>query len=242
VNGIIPPPAIATKERQQMVLYGVDWATYEKLIDAFAELHVRMTYDQGTLELMSPLPRHERLKHWFGNFFRALSAELDVQVYGVGSTTLRSRPAARGLEADEWFYVASTSRVQDWDTLDLAVEPPPDLAIEIDITSTVLNRLDVYAGLRVPELWRFDEDRLQVLCLAGTTYQESTGSASFPYLPVAEVVPLLTRTGDIHHEGRLIRTLTDWFRDRVRPLYDAWRAAQPPTTEPPSSAPQRPTT
>jgi Uma2 family endonuclease len=236
VNLIVPTPA-AAKEREQMVLYGVDWATYEKLIDAFNELHVRMAYDQGTLELMSPLPRHERLKRWFGLFFTVLSVELDVPVQGMGSTTFRRRSVGRGVEPDECFYLGSISRVRDWDTLDLNVDPPPDLVVEVDITRSVVDRFPIYAALGVGEIWRIQDETLQAYQLAHGAYQAVTPSPNLPFLPLAEIFPLLQRTEGLANEGVLWRAVSDWFRNRVRPLFDAWRANQTPPTPLPPAAP-----
>src|SRR4051812_27686996 len=119
---------------QRFVLSCVSWEAYEKFLDAVGERNIRLTYDRGTLELMTLSPIHERYKHRFALFFGMVALETGVNIVGMGSTTFRRPDEERGLEPDECYYVQSVSRVPDWTTLDLARDPPPDLAIEIDIT------------------------------------------------------------------------------------------------------------
>jgi Uma2 family endonuclease len=244
VNLIMPRPGVKKAERQRFVLYGVDWATYEKLIDAFAEFHVRMTYDRGTLELMSPQPIHEQYKHWFSLLFAMLSLELKFGVRGLGSTTFRREEAGRGFEPDECYYFAPTiAKVQDWGALTLDNVPIPDLILEAENTTTCLDRMPVFAGLGVPEVWRIDEEAVRAFRRVGDGYDESATSLNLPFLPLEDLPALLREGIALPTDGDIMEAQLAWFRTRVRPLYDAWRAGQPPPpSEPPSVAPERPTT
>jgi Uma2 family endonuclease len=223
------PQTAKPEPAQRFVLYGVGWEGYEKILEVIGERHVRVTYDRGDLELMSPLSPHEIYKKFFGRLLDVLAEELDIRVMGCGSTTFRRQDLDRGLEPDECFYLSSAARVRDWSVLDLATDPPPDLAVEIDITASCLDRMGVYAGLGVPELWRFDGTTLEVFLLgAGGEYQPSPGSRALPFVPLGEVVPLLHRSLEVGDDGQTLRSLRAWVRDRVVPAFQAGAGAQHP--------------
>jgi Uma2 family endonuclease len=215
-------PTVRAEAAQRFVLHGVGWDDYEKFVDALNEQHVRTTYDRGSLELMSPLPIHEQYKRAFGLLFAVLGEELDIRVMGAGSTTFRSRKAGRGLEPDECFYLASAEKVQDWGALDLSIDPPPDLAVEVEITHGVLDRLRVYAALRVPEVWRFDGAALKAWLLAkGGRYRPVAGSRALPFLPLEEIVPFMHSFVSLGDERKWMRQVRDWVRTRVLPAKEA---------------------
>jgi Uma2 family endonuclease len=216
-------------QARRLVLQGLGWASYEKLLDALAEVHVRTTYDRGTLEIMSPLPIHEFFKRWFGLLFPVLSEELGIPLWGFSSTTFRRQDQQQGLEPDECFYLASLPRLRDRRAIDLSVDPPPDLAVEVDITRTCLDRFSVYGSLGVPEVWRFDGEALEVHLLAEDgSYAVAPGSLALPFLPLGEIPPLLQQCYDLGDEGAGLRALRTWVRDRVLPLYQAASRQTPP--------------
>ncbi len=160
-----------------------------------------------------------RYKHFFSLFFLALSKEAGVKIYGMGSTTFRCAETNRGLEPDECYYLPSAARMRDLTLTDLAVDPPPDVAIEVDITSSVLNRMEVYAGLGIPEVRRCDGQVLEAYCLgANRRYERTPTSAAFPFLHLDEVLELiqygLPRTDDVDWLGRA----EEWLREDVLPL------------------------
>ena len=106
---------------------------------------------------MSPLPKHERKKSLLGQFVRALARELQIPVMPMGSSTWKREDLDRGLEADESFYLGDLERLADPDLVDLAVDPPPDLAIEIEITQSALSRISIYAAYSVFPSRRFND-------------------------------------------------------------------------------------
>jgi Uma2 family endonuclease len=189
------------------------------MLDAVGNRRVRVTYDRGNLELMSPSPVHEIYKRLFGRLLDVLAEELDVSFKACGSTTFRREDLDRGLEPDECFYLAGAARVRDWKTLDLASDPPPDLAIEIDITRSCLNRMGIYAALGVPELWQFDGETLQVYQL-GTdgAYGPRPQSLAFPFLPLPEIVSLFQQCVAEADDRLVLKALRKWVRERVVPL------------------------
>ena len=230
MNILVQPARTKVEPGQCFVLWQIGWDAYEKIVEALAEHHVRTTYDRGDLELMSPLPIHEAIKVWFGHFLLALAIELPLRLRSMAQTTFRRRDRDRGLEPDDCYYLASFEKVADWTTLNLDRDPPPDLVLEVDITSSCLDRMEVYAGLGMPEIWRFDGEELHVHVLnANGEYDESSTSRALPYLPMTEVIPLLQRSlAASESDGERIQTLCCWARERVLPLRQAWQQQPSP--------------
>src|ERR1700722_8059939 len=142
---------------QRFILYGVPWRTYERLLRAFADRPgVRLTYDRGTLELMTLSHEHENRGHLLGRLVVTLTVELGLPLKGGGSTTFRRRRRQRGLEPDECYWIGSEALVRGKEKINQRRDPPPDLALEIDVTHSSLNRLAIYAALNIPEVWRFE--------------------------------------------------------------------------------------
>jgi Uma2 family endonuclease len=233
MNILHKPPTTGLPPAQRFVLSAVPWASYEKILDALSEHHVRITYDRGDLELISPLPIHERYKIQFGRILTMLAEELDIPVAALGSTTFRREDLERGLGPDECYYLSSAALVQDWRELDLSRDPPPDLAVEIENTTSCLNRMSIYANLGVPEVWRFDGDTLEAYRLiAGPDYEAVTTSPGLPFLPLAEIVPLVQQAVGGGDDRPALRAMRAWVRQRVAPLYRAWGGTAPPPPAP----------
>jgi len=202
---------------QRFVLCDVDWEGYRSLLNILGDRPVRVTYDRGTLELMTPLPIHERYKSLFGRLIEMLTEELDLPMYSFGSTTFLREDLERGLEPDECFYLASAEKIQDQKSIDLQFDPPPDLAIEIDVTSSSTRRMSIYAALGVPELWRFDGEALTVFCLQGDgAYRVAEQSTAFPFLPMDAVAAFIADYG-IGTDTQWAKALRRWVRETVVP-------------------------
>jgi Uma2 family endonuclease len=198
--------------QQHIVFDNVSWAFYEHLLREVGDAAIRITYDRGRLEIMSPLPKHERWGEWIGRLIELMCLERSIPVESLGSTTFRNRAKRGGLEPDQCFYIANADRAREMnDAFDPATDPPPDLAVEIDITHHSINREAIYAGLRVPELWRFDGEHLTVLHRSAKgKYVKRTRSLSFPFLSMAEFERSVLRMNDKDQ----IRVLRE-FRHRV---------------------------
>jgi Uma2 family endonuclease len=208
-------PAVWTSDTQRIVLHWIGWQQYEMLLQALDGHHLRMTYDRGNLEIMTLSPEHERYKHLLRRLLEVLCEELDVFFEGLGSTTYRREDLERGLEPDECYYLENWPRVRDKKRIDMASDPPPDLAIEIDITHSSLSRMSIYASLGVPEIWRFDGEKLRICRLTGPDKYEETGQSS--YLPVwslEELVPFV-RKGLTEGEVPMVRAFRVWVRGQV---------------------------
>lgn len=184
--------AVRLQPEQRFLLHGVSWQTYNALLDDLESSAVRLTYDRGMLELMSPSQDHERFKTLIGRIIEMFTEELDIPLQSGGSTTWRKEDLDRGLEADECYYIQHEPQICDRDVIDLSVDPPPDLAVEVEISRSLLDKFAVYAALRVPEIWRYDGDTLRVVLLQSDgSYAESNHSLNLPQLEPRQVAHFL---------------------------------------------------
>lgn len=158
------------------------------MLRVFESQRLRTTYIDGSFEILSPSFEHELYKGILGRMVEVCAEESKSRLVHAGSVTLRLQPKKRGLEPDECFWITNAAAVSGRLHLDPAIDPPPDLAIEVDITSRVLDRLSVYAALGVREVWRHSTKGFTILhlCPSGT-YEPANASLSFPWLR-AEVV------------------------------------------------------
>ena len=200
---------------RRILLHGISWRTYEALLDDLDGSGVRLTYDRGDLEIASPSADHESAKHLLCLLVAALADELDVRVRGFGSTTFRRELRERGLEADECYYVANEPAVRGKRNLDLSVDPPPDVAMEIEVSRSAVARLPLYATLKVPEIWRYDGEALRVFRLQPDgTYAEADRSECFPRIAVKELARFLAQR-DAADETTIVRAFRKWVRSVV---------------------------
>lgn len=166
-----------------LIIPDVSWAEYEQLLadlgDGYA---VRLTYDQGRLEIMSPSTRHGRYGAFVERVAHVLASELKLDLESFGSATFKEPALKQGAEPDTCFYVQHAAQVVGKMDLDLAVDPPPDVIVEIDVSHSSKRKLAFYAKLGVPEVWRFKEPRALIYHLTGTEYTEASTSLAFPVL------------------------------------------------------------
>ncbi|GMR22282.1 MAG: Uma2 family endonuclease [Acidobacteriota bacterium] len=197
-----------------VMLHDVSWRTYESLLEDFVDRSSpRLTYDQGTLEIMSPTKQHEELNRILALLVDTASDELGLDVQSLGSTTFRREDLGRGFEPDSCFYFAEAARVRGKESVDLSVDPPPELVIEIDITSSSLPKDSIYATLGVPEVWRYDGSALRIGLLDGGNYVESTKSAVISIL-TADALSRFVELSGTATRPELLRTFREWIRSR----------------------------
>lgn len=203
---------VMSPPEQRILLQGINWETYESILEAHRSRSVpRFTYDRGRLEIMSPSPEHEKLKHTISVLVEVLAEGMDIDLEGLGSTTFKREDLKRGFEPDSCFYVQSVKRVRGKTELDMTIDPPPDLLIEIDITSPSISRFPLFAQLGVPEVWRYDGERWMILALEGDEYVARGESIALPGLTAAQIAHFI-------EEGRTMRRpeWVRWVRDSVR--------------------------
>jgi Uma2 family endonuclease len=210
-------PVMQATEGQRLVLYDVSWQTYGRLLRVFDERRLRLTYDRGALEIMTLTHEHESYNEILGRLVVALTEELGLPIKGGRSTTFRRRKRRRGLEPDNCYWIASEPRVRGKNKIDLRVDPPPDLAIEIDITSSSLDRRGIYADLGVPEVWRFTDQTLTFHVLGDDQrYTLVPRSAAFPFVTPGDVFRFLALRSTLD-ENAVVREFRAWVRAEVTP-------------------------
>ncbi len=202
-------------QRNNILLEHISWDTFQALLNDWGDHRPgRITYDHGVLEIMALSKKHEASKSVIGRLIEAFTEELEIDLSGVGSTTLHLEVEDRGLEPDECYYIQNESRVRNEEDLDLTRDPPPDLAIEMDITRSSLDRSGIYASLRIPEIWRYDGKTLRIYRLARKGhYNQVERSTALPKLPVSEFVGFLRQRGTMS-DTRLVRSFRKWVRTR----------------------------
>jgi len=188
----IPIKTIELSPGSHVLISGVTWEQYERFLEDLGEerLIPRINYCNGTLELMSPLPAHERPHRIIAYIVTNILDAQNRAWEDFGSTTFKKLKKA-GLEPDTCFYIQNAERVRALMRMDMEQDPPPDLAIEADVTSKTT--LEAYAALQVPEVWIYGNGKLTINLLQNGDYQESATSPIFPGLPITEMIPCLVQ-------------------------------------------------
>lgn len=198
----------------QLLLKDISWQQLESILEELGEKRAaRISYSNGVLEIMAPLPEHEKDKEIIGDLVKILLEELQIDFEALGATTFKNQRMNQAVEADTCFYIQNHQAVIGKNRLDLAVDPPPDLAIEIDITSRTY--LDNYRLLGVPELWRYTRDGLQINLLRDGQYVESTISPNFPNIPIIELINRYVQQSQIAGRSKAIREFKLWIEENV---------------------------
>ncbi|MEX0704656.1 MAG: Uma2 family endonuclease [Planctomycetales bacterium] len=197
-----------------VTLRHVGWDFYERFLDETRGQRFRHAYRDGNLSITSPGMAHERSKSRIGRMIETLTEELGIPICTVGSLTLKEVVERVGAEADEAYYVKNELRMRDKPEFDPETDPPPDLLVEVDITSPSLDRLDIYAAIGVPKVWVYDGKSLRVHLLSKRgAYRESKRSDAFPFLPMPEFAAWLEKSRDTD-ETTWIRAFRQWVRER----------------------------
>ncbi|MGL5941159.1 MAG: Uma2 family endonuclease [Waterburya sp.] len=208
VNRIIVPPG------QTVVLDGVSWAEFEAILEDLGENRgSRIAYDRGQLEIMTPLPEHEVHKEYISDFVKILLEELDIEFCPLGSTTFKNQLMFKGIEPDSCFYIQNEAVIRGKNRLDLTVDPPPDLALEIDITNR--SHPEIYQSLGVPELWRYEQGKLQILLLVNGKYVESNQSNNFPNFSLIEIIPQYLTQCRTEGRNKGMKAFRSWVRKQL---------------------------
>ncbi|WP_309741934.1 MULTISPECIES: Uma2 family endonuclease [unclassified Chamaesiphon] len=196
----------------RVVLKNISWQSYQSLIIDFErEPAMRLTYDRGTLEIRMPLAPHETYKKILGRLIETATEELDLEIRSLGSLTCSREDLAKGLEPDQCYYIQNEAMVRGVEQIDLAKLPPPDLAVEIDITSSSLDRFSIYAALKVPEIWRYNGQVLAIYGLRGSEYIIRDSSLALPQLKTADILQFLNLSASIG-ENNLVKQFRQWLR------------------------------
>jgi Uma2 family endonuclease len=207
----------------RFVLDGVSFKTYQSLradLDRSGR-HVRLAFDRGTLEIMSPISyEHERGSFLLSQLISAISVGLRLPIVGAKSTTFAREDLDGGVEPDECFYIANEPRVRFAREINIPTDPPPDLAIEVDVSRSSLDKMSIYAALGVGEFWRLEDGKIHIFGLdEERAYREVNASLSFPFLTRDEIDQWLTRR-DLMDQTTWFVAILDWVRDEIAPRFD----------------------
>lgn len=201
----IPLHTIELTPGSMISIHNLSWQDFEQiLVELGEQRNTRIAYYRGTLEIMSPLARHERFHRIIADIVKAILDAQERDWDDFGSTTLK-RPQIAGVEPDTCFYIQNASHVRGCTDMNLDVYPPPDLAIESDVTSKTT--LDAYKALAVPEVWIYRNHKLKIYLLQNEDYVESSVSLIFPDLPITEMIPQLVQKAIDEGSSRMLREL-----------------------------------
>lgn len=196
---------------QRVLLEEVGWQEFEAILEELGEhRNTRLAYSKGTLEIMAPLPEHEVSKEIISDMVKILLEELDIDCECFGSTTFKRQEMAQGIEPDNCFYIRQPEIMRGRARIDLTVDPPPDLAIEIDVTSKT--QLDAYQSLGVSELWRYENGELRIDLLEAGQYVKSETSSIFPDLPIVEAVTRFVKQSKTEGRGAALKAFRAWVK------------------------------
>jgi len=199
-----------------ILLKNISWKTYESLVNELAEQPgIRLNYDLGNLEIMTPLDTRKKYSELLGRFVQTLTDELNFEICSLGSLTCKRENLACGLEPDQCYYIQNEDLVWNKEEIDLNQDPPPDLVVEIDVTRSAIDRLSLYASLGVPEVWRYDGNRLIIYQLEAQEYVERDVSPTFPFLSQVEMLRFLELRRTTK-ENALIRLFREWVRSQIQ--------------------------
>jgi Uma2 family endonuclease len=173
------------------VLENIRWETFVELAEQRRGSVPRMTFDEGVLELMSPRRQHENIGCLIGRLVETYTEVRGIEVQSVASTTFKRQDLQKAFEADESYYIQHAEQIRPKEEIDLAIDPPPDLVIEVEITSSAIRKLKLFAAMRVPEVWRHDGERLEMYFLRDGEYQPINSSHALPGLSVAAIESML---------------------------------------------------
>ena len=201
----------AVSNEARNVLYEIAWHTYLELRESPENYHMRMTYDKGALELMSPSARHEGYARYIDFIIGVWTEELNIPVRGLRQMTCKREDIAKGLEPDDCYYIQNEARVRNKIEIDFAADPPPDLAIEVEVSQSSVKKAPIYAALGVRELWRYDGQILRIFELVDGEYQSREGSVCFPNFPVAKAEEVIQQIGEID-DTTFKRSFRRWVR------------------------------
>jgi Uma2 family endonuclease len=189
---------VASAAEQRVVLDNISWSTYLAILNDAENRRGRIAYDRGVLEITSPSKLHENVKTLIARMIEAYSEATGIEADGAGSTTFKREDLERGFEPDECYYIKNADVVLAKDELDLTIDPPPDLALEVDISRTSVGKFGIYQALAVPEVWRYRGNEFEIFVLKSGDYVKAERSEQLPGFPVQVAGELLQQRTNLN--------------------------------------------
>jgi len=204
---------VVSQTEQRVVLYDVSWATYELLLaDHLDSSSPHFTYDEGTLEIVKPSMEHEETNRSIATLVELVAEEWEIDLMNLGSTTCKREDLKRGFEPDTCFYFQNAKRIRGKDEIDLHIDPPPDLVIEIDITSGSVDKLPIYAAFGVSEVWRYSSKLFMIFKLDADRYIKINESLALPGL-IGDVIYGFIQANRKLKRLAWMKRIHEWARD-----------------------------
>lgn len=211
---VLTLPKIAAA-REQFFFENADWELCRKIVGANPNRRMRLSFANNRLFIMSPLPIHDKWKKTLARLIESASEEIQLPISSFGSSTWIHDGMQRAIESDECYYIANESVIRGRADIDLNRDPPPDLAIEVDVTHSPVDRIDIYAELGVPELWVYDGRVLRFLELQNKSYRAVERSIAFPFVSTRDIETHLALIPTVD-ELSLITQWRVWVRNHAR--------------------------
>ncbi|HMC65938.1 MAG TPA: Uma2 family endonuclease [Gemmataceae bacterium] len=220
---VIAPPLPRQIRNEQLVgdqrvsIQEISWQDYVAIGDILRDRPgLRLTYDDGKLEIMTLSPEHDRHGRWLGDFLVILAEECNVRIAPFGSMTFKREDLAKGFEPDDCYWIGHERQMRGKLTWDPAVDPPPDLIQEIEMSRSAISRMPLFAAFRVPEVWRFDGESLRAFVLqSDDSYLQVERSPTFPKIPLQEIVRFL-EPDETKDYLTILREFRAWVREQLK--------------------------
>jgi Uma2 family endonuclease len=207
--------AIQPFAETRTLLENISWQTFKTMLGEMgSQRNNRISYDLGTLEIMTPLMPHENSNRLIEVFIGVMCEEMGFEIKRTGSLTLTRDDLERGGEPDSSYYIQNESQMRDKENIDLEKDPPPDLVLEVEYSRSAINKLNLYASMEIPEFWRFDGTNLRLYALAGKQYAEVEVSPTFNLISVTEI-PRFLQQAKTNGENATTREFRAWVRQQV---------------------------
>ena len=199
---------------ERLLLSDISWDFYVAFCEELGERPVRLSYSQGMLEIMITKAPHEFFKKMLAKLVEIIILERNIPVRSGGSMTFQRRDLEKGFEPDECWWIANEAKVRGKHDFDFLIDPPPDLAIEVEMSHSLVDRIGIFAAMNVKELWRFNGRKLR-FCILGEdgTYHELTTSLAFPFLKPTDLEQHL-QLDNLTDETTRVRQFRDWLRQQ----------------------------
>jgi Uma2 family endonuclease len=204
----------ASVGEERFLIADVSWEFYRRFCEEIGERPLRLSFSNGMLEIMFTKAPHEFYKKILAKLVENILLEGDIPVRSGGSMTFQRDDLQKGFEPDECWWIANEAKVRSKEEFDFRLDPPPDLAIEIEISTSLVDRISIFAAMGVPEVWRYDGKTLRFCLLQPTgAYADRDTSGVFPFLRPEHLLPFLSLKDNVD-ETRRIRNFIRWLREQ----------------------------
>ncbi|MCF2148377.1 Uma2 family endonuclease [Desmonostoc muscorum LEGE 12446] len=207
--------AITTSAENRVLLHNISWQTFKTMLaEMGCQRNSRLAYDNGTIEIMTPLMPHENSNRIIEGFVVVLCEELGQEIRRAGSLTLTRDDLKQGAEPDSSYYIQNEALVRDKENIYLATDPPPDLVLEVEYSRSAIDKLRLYAAMGIPEFWRYNGSVLRLYTLAGGQYSEVQTSPTFAPVSVKEI-PRFIQEAKKNGEIATTRAFRAWVQENI---------------------------